>query len=148
MKPFCHLLSDTMLLLGLFQQLKLLFDFATRKLLGRAFLPSFQTSSAQPQMRLCINVRNTCWNSKISVNRSGWHHKVTIWIWKALLDLCLIQRCASPPLLSGALPEWTICGFAKKKATTRQRATYGFRHTYIWSSSAALCTSGMQEVPW
>lgn len=106
------------------------FYFTTRKLLGRAFLTSFETSSAKPQVLLCITVRkpvDTC--SKISVNRSCWHHKVTTWIWEAFLDLCLIQRCASPPLLSGALPEWSIYEFAKKNAKTKQRAACGFRHT-------------------
>lgn len=118
------------ILLGLFKQLKLLCYFTTRKLLGHAFLTAFETSSAKPQELLFINVRkpvDTC--SKISVSRSCWHHKVTTWVWEAFLNLCLIQRCASIPLLSGALPEWTICGFAKKKAATKQRATCGFRCT-------------------
>lgn len=106
------------------------FYFTTIKPLGRAFLTSFETSSAKPQVLLCINARkpvDTC--SKISVNRSCWHHKVTTWIWEAFLDLCLIQRCASPPLLSGAPPEWSIYEFAKKNAKTKQRAACGFRHT-------------------
>lgn len=115
----------TMILLGLFQQLKLLFYFTNRKPPGPLL---FLLHLKHPHVFLCTNVKklvDTC--SKISANHSHWHHKITTWMREAFRDLCLIQRCASPPFLWGALPEWTICGFAKEKKSNQTKSYLQFK---------------------
>lgn len=127
MKPFCHLLSDckscgAIILHGLFLS-------QPKNRWNMLFLLHSKHPQQNSKVLLCINVVkpvDIC--SKISVNHSCWHHKVTTWIWEALLDLCPTQRWAFLPLLSASLPEWTIERFTKKEATPKQRPSCGFRY--------------------
>lgn len=112
MKPFCHLLADckscTQCVVFLSNWSFVLYNQQT--VLGHTFLTALETFSGKPQVLLCINVKKAADVCSIPVNISKSLTQTPpsdkMGIWEAFLDLRFIQSHASPPLLSGAQPEW------------------------------------------